>query len=92
MTQEYVQQRDGAYWVAGTRISLDSIVYAFKDGLSPETIRQECFPALSLEQVYGALTYYLAHRQAIDSYLEDAKSAYESLRSAMECCDLSQLW
>ena len=55
MDNLYVTQRDEAYWVANTRVSLDSVVVAFLRGLSPEIIAAECFPALSLEQVYGAL-------------------------------------
>ena len=50
MNREYVEQRDGGYWVAGTRVSLDSIVYAFQRGASPESI-QRSFPLLSLEQI-----------------------------------------
>ena len=58
MTQHYVEQHDGGYWVAGTRVSLDSVVYAFLEGLSPESI-VDSFETLTLEQVYGALAYYL---------------------------------
>lgn len=87
MGKEYVEQREGSYWIAGSRVSLDSVVYAFRDGLSPETIQRECFPALSLEQVYGAVTYYLAHRTELDAYLEQAKSEYESLRAASRQAD-----
>lgn len=36
--QDYVEQRDGGYFIAGTRIALDGIVLAFKDGEPPETI------------------------------------------------------
>jgi len=36
--QDYVEQRDGCYYLIGTRIALDSIVLAFRDGESPETI------------------------------------------------------
>ena len=70
MAHEYVEQHDGGYWVAGSRVSLDSVVYAFLDGLAPETILAECFPVLTLEQVYGAITYYLAHRAEVDAYLK----------------------
>jgi uncharacterized protein (DUF433 family) len=65
----YVDQHDNGYWVSGTRVSLDSIVYAFLQGDSPETIAQS-FPVLTLEQVYGAVAYYLGHRDEIDAYLE----------------------
>jgi hypothetical protein len=51
---EYIEQRNGGFYVAGMRVSLDSIVYSFKAGDSPETIRQN-FSSLTLEQVYGAI-------------------------------------
>src|SRR6266566_4727080 len=68
MTKEYVDRRDSNCYVAGTRISLDSIVHAFRRGESPETICQN-FELLSLEQVYGAIAYYLANQAEVDSYL-----------------------
>ena len=82
MEKLYVQQRDGGYWVADTRVSLDSVVLAFLQGLSPETIAGECFPTLTLEQTYGAIVYYLAHRQEIDVYLNQADAEFAALRQA----------
>jgi uncharacterized protein (DUF433 family) len=55
MEKSYVEQRDGGYWMTGTRISLDSLVYAFKRGAAPESI-QRAFPLLTLEEIYGAIT------------------------------------
>ena len=63
-----MEQRDGGYWITGTRISLDSIIAAFNRGAAPETIRRS-FPLLALEEVYGAITFYLAHENEIDEYL-----------------------
>ena len=40
MAKEYIEDRDGNYYIAGTRISLDSIVHAFRRGESAETICQ----------------------------------------------------
>jgi uncharacterized protein (DUF433 family) len=68
MAKEYIEQRDGNYYVAGTRISLDSIVHAFRRGESPETICQN-FELLRLEEVYGAIAYYLANQAEVDAYL-----------------------
>src|SRR5580692_4019822 len=68
MATEYVELRNGNYYIAGTRISLDSIVHAFRRGESPETICQN-FELLSLEEVYGAVVYYLANQAEIDAYL-----------------------
>ena len=48
MAQEYVEKRNGGYYVMGSRVSLESVVYPFLDGASPETIVDE-FPTLSLE-------------------------------------------
>ncbi len=87
MEKLYVEKRDEGYWVAGTRVSLDSIVFAFLDGLSPETIVTECFPVLTLEQVYGAITYYLAHRAEIDRYLQRADAEFDALRQKIRSAD-----
>jgi uncharacterized protein (DUF433 family) len=68
MAKEYIEERDGNYYVAGTRISLDSIAHAFRRGESPETICEN-FQLLRLEEVYGAIAYYLANQTDIDAYL-----------------------
>lgn len=59
----------GVMRVGQTRVMLDSVVAAFQQGHSPETIQQQ-YPALTLEQVYGAIAYYLANRVEVDQYLE----------------------
>jgi uncharacterized protein (DUF433 family) len=82
MEKPYVQQRDDGYWVADTRVSLDSIVLAFLQGLSPETITAECFPTVTLEQAYGVIAYYLAHRPEIDAYLNKADAQFAALWQA----------
>jgi len=76
---EYVEQRNGGYYVAGTRVSLDSVVYAYLRGESPEGVVYS-FPALTLEQVNGAIDYYLTHRDAVDAYLEQERIEFERLR------------
>ncbi len=80
MDNHYVEFRDGGYWMSGSRVSLDSVVYAFLDGLSPETIAYDCYPDLTLEQVYGGITYYLAHQTPIDVYLKHGEKMFEELR------------
>jgi uncharacterized protein (DUF433 family) len=80
MREAYVKKRDTGYWVSGKRVSLDSIVYRFLEGLSPESIATECFPVLTLEEVYGAIAYYLAHRTEVDAYLQEADKEYHAFR------------
>lgn len=79
MSQEYVTNINGAYRLTNTRVSLDSIVYAWRGGLSPESIVDD-FPVLTLEQVYGAIAFYLAHQDEIDEYLSQGAVEYEALR------------
>src|SRR6185295_291899 len=76
----YVEDRDGGYAVAGTRVSLDSIIYAFLRGESPEGI-VESFPSLSLEQVFVALAFYLANRDSIEEYLREEEVGFERMRA-----------
>jgi uncharacterized protein (DUF433 family) len=75
---EYVEQKNGGYYVAGTRISLDSVVYAFLRGETPEGI-QDSYTALTLEKIFGSLAYYLANRTAIDEYLRQGEIEYDRL-------------
>jgi uncharacterized protein (DUF433 family) len=78
MLTEYIEQRNGGYYVAGTRISLDSVVYAFNRGESPEQILQG-YPLLgSLARVYGAIAFYLDHKADIDKLLEETAREFEA--------------
>lgn len=49
-----------------SRASFASIEY--EEGQSPEGIRS-AFPTLTLEQVYGAITFYLGHRSEVEEDL-----------------------
>jgi hypothetical protein len=55
------------------------VVYEFQNGASPECI-QKSYAALTLEQVYGAITYYLANQDAIDQYLIEGEKIFEELQ------------
>ncbi len=79
LAKPYIEERDSGYWIAGTRISLDSVVYSFLNGESPESIAQN-FPLLALEQIYGAITFYLANRDLVDKYLTDGEIEFQQLQ------------
>lgn len=78
MAAEHIEQRDGVYYVQGTRISLDSIVYAFREGCAPESIRED-FEGLTLPRVYGAIAFYLDHQSDIDAYLLRRKHEWNEM-------------
>jgi uncharacterized protein (DUF433 family) len=54
----YTEDR-GTMRVGEAGVMLDGVVYAFDQGESPESICQQ-YPGLTLEEVYGAITHYLA--------------------------------
>ncbi len=81
MSREYVERRDDTYYLTGSRVSMASIVYEYRDGSAPETIRQN-FPTLSLEQIHGAIAFYLGHRKEVEAYLRILEAKWDELESA----------
>lgn len=81
MAKEYVEKREGGYWIAGKRVALDTIVYAYSTGYSPESI-QEALPAVTLEEVYGAIAFYLAHLPEVEAALVEDEQDLIRLRAA----------
>lgn len=70
----------GVMRVGETRVMLDSVVAGFDRGFSAETI-QEQYPALSLEEVYGAIAFYLGHREQVEAYLQEQQQVWNSWRT-----------
>ena len=73
---------DGVMRVGGTRVRLDTVVFAFNAGATAEEIVQQ-YPSLMLADVYAVLTYYLRHRSEVDGYVaarqaEAAKSRVDN--------------
>jgi len=77
---EYVEVRNGAYYVAGTRIGLDVVVSEFQAGRLAESIF-EAYPAIgSLEKVYGVIAFLLKHPGPVREYLRDQVRRYEEVK------------
>ena len=79
MHTQYVREYEGVYRIGTTRVSLDSIVYLFREGMSAESM-VDSYPALTLEQVHGALAFYLRNQKEIDAYLEEGKREAQLLQ------------
>jgi uncharacterized protein (DUF433 family) len=75
-TSYVFQTPQGGWRIVGTRVSLDSIIHCYWEGLSPEAI-VAAFPSLRAEQVYGAIAFYLRNREEMDHYLEQERLAWE---------------
>ena len=70
----------GVMRVGQTRVMLDGVVIAYWEGDSPESIRKQ-YPSLTLEDVYGAIAYYLGNRAEVDAYLERQEKHWQELRA-----------
>lgn len=85
------QWEDGTIRIAGSRVKLDSIIRQFNLGETAEGI-QDCFPSLTLREIYGAIFYYLENAEALEEYLrEQRQAAEEGLRFIETHFDTSAL-
>ncbi|MEJ2353726.1 MAG: DUF433 domain-containing protein [Anaerolineales bacterium] len=75
--------QDGIIRIRGTRVRLDTVVYAFNEGATPEEILSQ-YPVLSLENVYAVIAYYLKNRMTVDAYLSRRKEEASIVREAIE--------
>jgi uncharacterized protein (DUF433 family) len=72
----YVQERAGSLYVAGTGVSIDSVLIHFQAGASPDKIVHS-FPSLKLSDVYGVIAYYLENEKTISEYLAEGEREFE---------------
>ena len=67
----------GGIRIGESRVTLDSLLAAYNAGSTPEEIAVQ-YSVLTLAEIYGAIAYYLTHRQQVDNYLEQrAQSAQQ---------------
>ena len=77
------QDQAGVLRVTGTRVSLDSVIYAFNEGATPEEIVQQ-YPTLDLKDVYAVISYYLQNRDEVETYIDQRKVDRQELRKEIE--------
>jgi uncharacterized protein (DUF433 family) len=82
-TVPVVADSDGVLRVVGTRVTLDTVVDAFRDGATAESIAEQ-YPSLTLADVYTILGYYLGHQAELDQYLQRRRQAAEQARQENE--------
>src|SRR5262249_19678954 len=80
-TIEHVEERDGEYYAARTRVPIGVVIAAWKRGDAPERIVEQ-FPSLSLADVYGVITYFLDHEQDLQAHFVRLRDEYERARQA----------
>jgi uncharacterized protein (DUF433 family) len=73
----------GVVRVAGTRVTLDTVIAAFKAGATAEEIAIQ-FPSLNLAAIYAVLSFYLSHKDSVDVYLQERQQQAEQVRREIE--------
>jgi len=81
MAKEYVERREGSFYLVGSRVPLARVVYEFQNGAAPEAIRL-AYPTLSLEQVYGAITFYLANKEEVERDMAERRRVEDEVIKA----------
>jgi uncharacterized protein (DUF433 family) len=86
------QDDSGALPIGQSRLLLELVIRAFQDGATPEAIVQR-YPSATLTDIYGAVTYYLRHREDIESYLAERESQAVEIRQRVDShqSDLGEL-
>jgi uncharacterized protein (DUF433 family) len=74
---------DGVVRVGGTRVTLDTLVVAFKEGATAEEIVYQ-YPSLNLADVYAVIAYYLQRRQEVETYLSQRQEQTDETRKQNE--------
>lgn len=77
------QWDDGSIRVVGTRVLLEIIVNAYKNGDSPEEIAYS-YPSISLKDTYAVIAYYLNHKDQVELYLAEVERQSEEIRKIIE--------
>ncbi len=72
----------GVMRVGGTRVSLDTVIFAFKQGSTPEEIIAD-YSTLDLSDVYAVIAYYLQNQAEVENYLRERESQRDGVRREM---------
>jgi uncharacterized protein (DUF433 family) len=80
MTKEFIERRHGSFYLIGSRVPLANVVREFQLGELPEAVRSH-YPTLSLEQVYGAVTFYLVNKDEIEKDAADREAEEDAFFS-----------
>jgi uncharacterized protein (DUF433 family) len=73
----------GVIRVAGSRVTLATLVYCDRQGDSPERIHQG-FPTVPLDTIYAVIAYYRTHRAEVDAYITRMEAEAEVWRQQYE--------
>jgi uncharacterized protein (DUF433 family) len=70
---------EGVRRVSGSRVSLDSVIFAFNEGSTSEEIAQQ-YTTLNLADIYAVISYYLQNQAEVVEYLKRRKTQRAELK------------
>ncbi|MEI8133410.1 MAG: DUF433 domain-containing protein [Leptolinea sp.] len=73
----------GVIRVGATRVPLQTLIFAFKQGDTAEEIAQK-YPILNLTDIYAVIAYYLGHQEPVEQYLAEQQKEAHALRKLVE--------
>jgi uncharacterized protein (DUF433 family) len=74
---------DGVIRVGGTRVRLDTVIFAYNEGATPEEIVEQ-YSSLKLADVYAVISYYLQNYDEVEAYLRQRQEQREKVRQMNE--------
>jgi len=74
---------DGVIRVGKSRVTLDTIITAFREGATAEEIVQQ-YPSVDLADVYSVISYYLRRQSEVEAYLRQRQQQAERVRKQNE--------
>ena len=77
MHNEYIERRKEGFYLIGSRVPIDRVVWEYRNGEEPETI-QAHYPTLTLERVEGAIRFYLDHKDEVEQVIEERRRAEDA--------------
>ena len=78
-----VPNADGVVQVGKTRVTLDTVVNVFKQGVTAEEIVYR-YPSLKLADVYATIGFYLNHQVEVEAYLQQRQKNAREIRQTNE--------
>lgn len=81
MDRDFIERRDAGFYLIGSRVPIDRVVWEYRNGENPETI-QSHYPTLNLEQVNGAISFYLNHKDEVEQVIEERRREEDAFVAA----------
>ena len=81
MARDFIERRETGFYIVGSRVPIDRIIWEYHNGEDPEAIRAH-YPTLSVEQVRGAIAFYYHHKEEVEQAMEERRLAEDAYTAA----------